>query len=84
MNQLNAMLVGFYNPLGGTTSHMFSEFSSSIKACLDALGDDETQTPPANCLACVTQAERKGHGVAGPIHYFPGHFYSYMLVITRG
>ena len=30
---------------------------------MDALGDDETQTPPADCLACVTQAasERKGH-----------------------
>eukprot|EP00435_Cladocopium_sp_Y103_P013434 s711_g3.t1 len=29
--------------------------SAVVQACLDALGDDETQTPPADCLACVTQ-----------------------------
>ena len=37
------------------------------QACLDALGDDETQTPPADCLACVTQAasERNGGRACG-------------------
>jgi len=46
-------------------THIFRRRPQMWQACLDALGDDETQTPPADCLACVTQAATERNGLGG-------------------